>query len=62
MIPFALTSDYTITWVAKPGSYNIDTVVAKAVDLRGQEVSFTMVQKWPVKSQLFIGDKIKATA
>ena len=61
MVPFVLNSDYTLTWVAKAGSYNIDTVVAKAVDLKGQEVSFTMVQKWPVKNQLFIGDKIKAT-
>jgi V/A-type H+-transporting ATPase subunit A len=61
MVPFVLTSDYTITWVSKDGAYNIDTVVAKAVDLKGQEVSFTMVQKWPVKNQLFIGDKIKAT-
>ena len=61
MVPFVLTSDYTITWVSKAGSYNIDTVIAKAVDLKGQEVSFSMVQKWPVKNQLFIGDKIKAT-
>ena len=61
MVPFVLTSDYTLTWVAKSGAYSIDTVVAKAVDLKGQEVSFTMVQKWPVKNQLFIGDKIKAT-
>jgi V/A-type H+-transporting ATPase subunit A len=61
MVPFVLTSDYTLTWIAKSGAYSIDTVVAKAVDLKGQEVSFTMVQKWPVKNQLFIGDKIKAT-
>lgn len=61
MVPFVLTSDYTLTWVAKAGSYNIDTVMAKAVDLKGQEVSFTMVQKWPVKNQLFVGEKIKAT-
>ncbi len=61
MVPFVLTSDYSLTWVSKADSYNIDTVVAKAVDLKGQEVFFTMVQKWPVKNQLFIGDKIKAT-
>jgi V/A-type H+/Na+-transporting ATPase subunit A len=61
MVPFALMSDYTLTWVAKSGSYSIDTVVAKGVDLKGEEHQFTMVQKWPVKNQLFIGDKIKAT-
>ncbi len=61
MVPFALADDYTLTWAAKAGSYNIDTVIAKAVDTKGQEVHFTMVQKWPVKNQLFVGDKIKAT-
>ncbi len=60
MVPFALMGDYTLTWIAKDGSYSIDTVVAKAVDAKGQQHQFTMVQKWPVKSQLFIGDKIKA--
>jgi V/A-type H+-transporting ATPase subunit A len=61
MVPFAFADDYTLTWAAKAGSYNIDTVIAKAVDTKGQEVHFTMVQKWPVKNQLFVGDKIKAT-
>ncbi|HEX2579594.1 MAG TPA: V-type ATP synthase subunit A [Rhabdochlamydiaceae bacterium] len=61
MVPFVLTDEYTITWVAKAGSYTIDTVIAKAVDLKGQEFSFTMVQRWPVKNPLIVGDKIKAT-
>lgn len=61
MVPFAYTSEYTLTWVAKAGSYNIDTVIAKAVDTKGQEIHFTMVQKWPVKNQLSVGEKIKAT-
>ncbi len=60
MIPFSLYSKYTITWVVKPGSYTIDTVVARAVDSHGKELAFTMVQKWPVKTPLFEGQKIKA--
>ncbi len=32
------------------GSYNVDTVVAKAIDENGQEYAFTMVQKWPIKN------------
>lgn len=59
MIPFALFDTYTLTWVIKPGSYGIDTVVAKGVDEKGIEHAFTMVQKWPVKMPLIQGEKIK---
>lgn len=62
MIPFALTGEYKITWVIKSGSYTIDTVVAKAVDDQGVEISLTMVQKWPVKVPLFQGERAKATS
>ena len=60
MLPFTRFGEYTITWVIKPGSYSIDTVVAKAVDEKGGEHQFTMVQKWPVKMPLFEGEKVKA--
>lgn len=60
-LPFNLFGEYTLTWVAKAGSYNIDTVIAKAVDAKGTEYQFTMVQKWPVKAALFAGEKIKGT-
>ena len=60
MIPFSLYGKYTISWLIKPGSYTIDTVVAKGVDESGKEYNFTMVQKWPVKIPLFEGQKIKA--
>ncbi len=61
MVPFSHFGQYTINWVIKPGSYTIDTVVARAVDDKGNEVHFTMVQKWPVKMPLFEGEKIKAS-
>lgn len=61
MVPFVRFGKYKITWVIKPGSYNIDTVVAKAIDENGKEVQFTMVQKWPIKNALFEGEKIKPT-
>lgn len=61
MVPFSLFDEYTLTWVAKAGSYTIDTVVAKAVDSRGVEHSFTMVQRWPVKAPLAAGEKMKGT-
>jgi V/A-type H+-transporting ATPase subunit A len=61
MVPFSLFGNYTLTWMIKPGSYTIDTVVAKGVDSKGVEMAFSMVQKWPVKTSLFEGEKIKAT-
>jgi V/A-type H+/Na+-transporting ATPase subunit A len=61
MLPFSCRGKYRITWVTKPGLYNVDTVVAKAVDEEGKEHSFTMVQKWPVKTPLFEGEKIKGS-
>lgn len=61
MVPFSLYGKYKITWVIKPGSYNIDTVVAKATDESGKEYQFTMVQKWPIRNALFEGEKIKPT-
>ncbi len=60
MIPFSCFGKYTINWVIKPGSYTIDTVVARAIDEKGNELHFSMVQKWPVKIPLFHGQKIKA--
>lgn len=59
MVPFSLFGDYTITWTIAPGSYNIDTVVAKAKDSAGREYAFTMSQKWPIKNALVQGEKIK---
>lgn len=61
MVPFSLYGKYKITWVVHPGSYNIDTVVAKAVDEEGKEHSFTMVQRWPIKVPLSAGERVKPT-
>ncbi|MBA3602176.1 MAG: V-type ATP synthase subunit A [Parachlamydiaceae bacterium] len=59
MVPFALYGDYKLTWMISPGTYHIDTVIAKAQDASGIEHSFTMVQKWPIKNALFEGERIK---
>lgn len=61
MVPFNLFGSYKITWVIGAGSYNVDTIVAKAVDDSGKEYSFTMVQRWPIKKSLQCGEKIKPT-
>ncbi len=59
MVPFSLYGSYTITWVNTSGSYTVDTVIAKAEDEQGKEHEFTMVQKWPIKTGIFEGEKIK---
>lgn len=61
MVPFSYYGEYKIDWVIKPGSYTIDTVVARGVDEKGGELHFTMVQKWPVKMPLCEGEKVKAS-
>ncbi|MBS0620774.1 MAG: V-type ATP synthase subunit A [Verrucomicrobia bacterium] len=60
MVPFSHFGQYTINWVIKPGSYTVETVVARGVDEKGGEIHFTMLQKWPVKIPLMEGEKVKA--
>lgn len=62
MLPFSLFGEYTLVWVAPKGSYNIEATIAKVKDSKGKEHSITMLQKWPVKVPLIVGDKIKATS
>ncbi|MCB1083885.1 MAG: V-type ATP synthase subunit A, partial [Simkania sp.] len=61
MIPFSMRGKYTVTWVVKPGSYTVDTAIAKVKDEKGHEYSISMMQKWPVKTPLMEGKKVKAT-
>ncbi len=61
MVPFSLFDTYTITWVITAGSYNVETVVAKALDSSGKEHEFTMLQKWPIKKPLHDGEKVRAS-
>lgn len=61
MVPFSLFGKYKLTWVIHAGSYSVDTVVAKAIDENGEEHSFTMVQKWPIKNALFEGERVNPT-
>lgn len=61
MVPFSLYDRYTVTWTIETGSYDIDTVVARIVDEKGNEHQVTMVQKWPVKMPLAQGEKVKVS-
>jgi len=61
MVPFTFFGEYTINWMIKPGSYTIDTVVARVCDEKGGEHNITMLQKWAVKMPLFEGERVRAS-
>ncbi len=61
MVPFSLFGNVTLTWTISGGKYNVDTIIAKGKTERGDDVAFTMVQKWPIKIPLFQGEKVKAS-
>lgn len=61
MIPFREFGSFTITWVAPKGLYHVNTIIARAVDEKGLEHSFTMIQHWPIKNQLMEGMKVRPT-
>jgi V/A-type H+-transporting ATPase subunit A len=61
MLPFAFRGKYRVTWIIEPGFFPIDEMVAKVEDEGGNEHSLTMVQRWPVKTALIEGKRVKAT-
>lgn len=61
MVPFSLFGKVKITHVVQEGSYSIDEALADGEDEKGASISFTMVQKWPIKTPLIEGKKIKPT-
>lgn len=59
MLPFSHYGSYKLTWTIPPGSYTVDTVIAKAENEKGQTFEFTMLQRWPIKMPLSYGERIK---
>ena len=49
MVPFRLAGKWRVEETVAAGSYNVDQVVAKLRGERGEAISVTMVQEWPVK-------------
>lgn len=58
MVPFSCFEEVTITWVISSGNYTVDTVVAKGRTSTGEELEFTMVQKWPIKQAFLEVEKV----
>jgi len=59
MVPFDCYGTYKLTWVASTGLYGLDDPIAKATDSEGRELTWTMVQRWPVKMALQEGMRVK---
>ncbi len=49
MVPFKLRGNYTLKSMVPAGKYRVDDQVAVITDEEGNDISLTMVQKWPVK-------------
>ena len=49
MVPFRLAGKWTVEEAVAGGQYNVDKVVAKLRNERGDTVDVTMLQEWPVK-------------
>jgi len=61
MLPFTFQERCTLTWITQPGSYTVDAPIAKVQDEQGKECTISMLQKWPIKTPLCEGKKVKAT-
>lgn len=61
MIPFSHFGKVKITSVVKAGTHTVDFAVATGENEKGKELSFTMIQKWPVKMALQEGKKVRPT-
>ncbi len=60
MLPFSLRGEYKLVWLAKEGEYNIEEPIAKVQNQKGEEISVSMLQRWPVKTALKAGQKVKS--
>ncbi|MCR4843544.1 MAG: V-type ATP synthase subunit A, partial [Bacteroidales bacterium] len=49
MVPFSFKGEYTVKSIKPAGGYKIDDEIAVLVNEEGEDVTVTMVQKWPVK-------------
>lgn len=59
MVPFSLSSIYKVRWIAEDGSYTVEEPIATLLSEEGEEISVTMLQKWPIKIPLLSGKKVR---
>ena len=51
MIPFDTDGEVEVVWIQE-GNFTVDTVVARVRNEKGEEISLTMYQKWPVRRSI----------
>lgn len=61
MVPFNLYGTYKVVWIANPGIYTVEEVIAKLEDGKGVVHDVRMLQKWPIKMALQEGERVVAT-
>lgn len=62
MLPFYLRGNFTVSWIAEPGTYSVRQTIAKLKDEKGQEIECSMVFSWPVKRPIDIyRERLKPT-
>ncbi len=49
MVPFSFKETYTVKQIAPAGQYTINDTIATLISNKGEEVTVTMQQKWPIK-------------
>lgn len=49
MVPFKLKEQYTLKSIQPEGEYTVDQEIAVITDEKDNDISVTMMQKWPVK-------------
>ncbi|MEL7431186.1 MAG: V-type ATP synthase subunit A [Chlamydiota bacterium] len=60
MVPFSLHGTFSLQFLAKEGDYTIEETIAILKSEEEKEFPITMLQKWPVKSPLQVGKKVRA--
>jgi V/A-type H+/Na+-transporting ATPase subunit A len=60
-VPFTEYGEYEITFIAEKAAYTVDAPIAKAKDVHGNNYTWTMLQKWPIKNALQEGIKVNPT-
>ncbi len=61
MVPFQFQGKGTIIEVKKKGSYTVEEEIAKIKDEEGKIHSVNMIQKWPAKFPLRLGERVLPT-
>ena len=61
MVPFSFVGKGEIIEIAPAGKYNVDYVIAKIKNEKGEIHNVTMAQKWPAKFTLRFGERLLPT-